>query len=80
MYVYVCIMFVLMCRFVDSEGWHLLNVWLAEYKKTQNIAVILEMIEVLQKLPVTVDALKKVSLGLIVTQMCPGVHFHTHFY
>ena len=56
-----------------------MNVWLAEYKKTQNIAVMVEMVEVLQKLPVTVHALKKVTNVYVYalrvyTYICTYVH------
>jgi protein phosphatase 1 regulatory subunit 10 len=61
-------------KFVDSDGWHLMNVWLAEYKKTQNIAVMVEMVEVLQKLPVTVHALKKGTMGKLVKQLSKHEH------
>ena len=47
-------------RFVDSEGWPTLNAWLAEYKRQSNTSMLIEMLELLQKLPVTIAALKKV--------------------
>ena len=59
------------CRFVDSEGWPTLNAWLAEYKRQNNTSMLMEMLELLQKLPVTIAALKKVC-------MCPWCDAHSH--
>lgn len=69
-------------RFMEGGGWNLLNAWLSDGKKSQNIPFILEILQVssslslslhpfllsfpplslqvLQRLPVTIVALKQV--------------------
>jgi protein phosphatase 1 regulatory subunit 10 len=52
-----------------AAGWPVLNVWLAEAKKTQDAAVLVEVMQVLQKLPVTVAALKQGNMGKLIKQL-----------
>ena len=47
-------------RFYASGGWAILNSWLTESKKTHNSALSIHLLELLRKLPVTVDMLKLV--------------------
>ena len=60
---------------MDSEGWPTLNAWLAEYKRQNNTSMLMEMLELLQKLPVTIAALKKVcvrmqGVGAVYVYVC----------
>lgn len=60
-------------RFMEA-GWPVLNVWLAEAKKTQNIAVLVEVMQVLLKLPVSVAALKQGNMGKLIKQLSKQEH------
>ena len=64
-------------KFLKSGGWGILNKWLVEFMKSENHAVLLELIDVLKLLPVTVELLKKGNTGKIVKSMTklehPGV-------
>lgn len=75
------LIFIIFLRFMEGGGWNLLNAWLSDGKKSQNIPFILEILQVssslslsssfpplfpslslqvLQRLPVTIVALKQV--------------------
>lgn len=77
------LIFIVCFRFMEGGGWNLLNAWLSDGKKSQNIPFILEILQVssslslslhpfllsfppplslqvLQRLPVTIVALKQV--------------------
>ncbi|XP_019852044.1 PREDICTED: serine/threonine-protein phosphatase 1 regulatory subunit 10-like [Amphimedon queenslandica] len=56
-------------KFMEGGGWSLLNVWLSDGKKSQNVAFLLEILQVLQKLPVSIVALKQGNLGKLVKQL-----------
>jgi protein phosphatase 1 regulatory subunit 10 len=60
-------------RFMEV-GWPVLNVWLAEAKKTQDTAVLVEVLQVLQKLPVSVAALKQGNMGKLIKQLSKQEH------
>jgi hypothetical protein len=60
-------------RFMDS-GWPVLNVWLAEAKKNQDVTVLVEVLQVLQKLPVSVAALKQGNMGKLIKQLSKQEH------
>ena len=69
-------------RLVDSEGWPTLNAWLAEYKRLNNTSMLMEMLELLQKLPVTIAALKKVCVcmqgGIAASVLVLCMYVHTY--
>ena len=69
-------------RLVDSDGWPTLNAWLAEYKRLNNTSMLMEMLELLQKLPVTIAALKKVCVRMHAGWNCSlcvdAVYVHTY--
>jgi hypothetical protein len=60
-------------RFMDG-GWPVLNAWLAEAKKNQDFAVLVEVLQVLQKLPVSVAALKQGNMGKLIKQLSKQEH------
>ena len=47
-------------KFLVTGGWGILNKWLVEFMKAENFPVLLELINVLKVLPVTVDLLRQV--------------------
>ncbi|XP_065068675.1 serine/threonine-protein phosphatase 1 regulatory subunit 10-like isoform X2 [Rhopilema esculentum] len=56
-------------RFLTSGGWGILNKWLNEYAKSENVHLLLEIIEVLKCLPVTINTLKQGNTGKVVKQL-----------
>ena len=48
-------------KFMDGGGWTVLNSWLSEGKKSHNVPLLVEILQVLTKLPVTIAALKQVK-------------------
>ncbi|XP_065829370.1 serine/threonine-protein phosphatase 1 regulatory subunit 10-like [Oscarella lobularis] len=56
-------------KFYASGGWAILNSWLTESKKTHNSALSIHLLELLRKLPVTVDMLKLGTVGKLVKQL-----------
>eukprot|EP00112_Aurelia_sp_Birch-Aquarium-sp1_P020773 Seg543.6 transcript_id=Seg543.6/GoldUCD/mRNA.D3Y31 product="Serine/threonine-protein phosphatase 1 regulatory subunit 10" protein_id=Seg543.6/GoldUCD/D3Y31 len=53
-------------RFLLSGGWGILNKWLNEYTKSENSPILVELLEVLRFLPVTIDILKQGNTGKII--------------
>jgi len=56
-------------RFLLTGGWGILNKWLMEFTRSQNYPVLLELIDVLKIMPVTVDLLKQGNTGKLMKQM-----------
>jgi len=56
-------------RFLVSGGWGILNKWLNEYSGSENVPVLLEIIEVLRYLPVTISILKQGNTGKVVNKL-----------
>lgn len=56
-------------KFMDGGGWTVLNSWLSEGKKSHNVPLLVEILQVLTKLPVTIAALKQGNMGKLVKQL-----------
>ncbi|XP_065647297.1 serine/threonine-protein phosphatase 1 regulatory subunit 10 isoform X3 [Hydra vulgaris] len=56
-------------KFLATGGWGILNKWLHEFTKAENFPVLLELIDVLKVMPVTIDLLKQGNTGKIIKQM-----------
>ncbi|XP_065917118.1 serine/threonine-protein phosphatase 1 regulatory subunit 10-like [Dysidea avara] len=50
-------------------GWSILNIWLSDSKKAQNVALLIQLMQVLIQLPVTVECLKQGNMGKLVKQL-----------
>ena len=55
--------------FMEEGGWSILNMWLVEAKAVTNSALMAEILQVLQKLPVTVSSLKQGNMGKLIKQL-----------
>ncbi|KAL5483956.1 hypothetical protein EMCRGX_G020377 [Ephydatia muelleri] len=55
--------------FMEEGGWSILNLWLMEAKAVTNSALMAEILQVLQKLPVTVSSLKQGNMGKLIKQL-----------
>ena len=51
-----------LATYLTSGGWDLLNTWLTDTRKLDNIALAHEILKVLKHLPVTLDLLKQGNL------------------
>lgn len=56
-------------KFLSTGGWGILNKWLLEFTKSENFPVLLELIDVLKILPITVELLKQGNTGKLIKQM-----------
>jgi len=56
-------------RFLTTGGWGILNKWLMEFTRSQNYPVLLELIDVLKIMPITVELLKQGNTGKLMKQM-----------
>jgi len=56
-------------KFLMTGGWGILNKWLHEFTKSENFPVLLELIDVLRILPITVELLKQGNTGKLIKQM-----------
>lgn len=61
-------------KFLATGGWGILNKWLMEFTKSENFPVLLELIEVLKVLPITVDLLKQGNTGKLMKSMTKLEH------
>eukprot|EP00118_Oscarella_pearsei_P004403 m.18716 g.18716 ORF g.18716 m.18716 type:complete len:609 (+) comp27719_c0_seq2:311-2137(+) len=59
----------LLTKFFSSGGWPVLNLWLSEAKRSNNVAMTTELLELMRRLPVTVDLLKSGTVGKLVKQL-----------
>jgi len=56
-------------KFLSAGGWGVLNKWLMEFSRTENFPVLLELMDVLRILPITVDLLRQGNCGKLVKSM-----------
>jgi len=56
-------------RFLATGGWGILNKWLLEFTRSQNYPVLLELVDVLKIMPITVELLKQGNTGKLMKQM-----------
>lgn len=56
-------------KFMSIGGWSILNKWLLEAKKNENFPVLVELLEVLRDLPVSIDTLKQGNTGKVIKHL-----------
>ena len=54
-------------RFMDAGGWPMLNLWLAEAKKTQNTALLVELLQV-HKLPTHIPTIISAYVAVCIDE------------
>ncbi|XP_062515521.1 serine/threonine-protein phosphatase 1 regulatory subunit 10-like [Corticium candelabrum] len=60
--------------FLECGGWPLLSNWLSNAKASNNVALMSELLQLLKKLPVTVDLLRSGNAGKVVKQLSKTDH------
>ncbi|XP_032241917.1 serine/threonine-protein phosphatase 1 regulatory subunit 10 [Nematostella vectensis] len=56
-------------KFITVGGWAVLNRWLSDAKKTDNLPLVIELLQLLKDLPVSVDTLKQGNTGKLVRSL-----------
>ncbi|XP_046844298.1 serine/threonine-protein phosphatase 1 regulatory subunit 10-like isoform X2 [Xenia sp. Carnegie-2017] len=56
-------------KFVKDGGCAILNKWLQEAMTAQNIPLIMDILELLEAMPITIEALKQGNIGKLVKQL-----------
>ena len=59
----------LCCRFINMGGWDTLHGWLQEMRDEENSPLLMELLKVYQKLPVTIDLLKQNNAPKTIKQL-----------
>jgi len=64
--------------FLAQDGWTIMNTWLSAAKRSENFALVLELMKILQQLPLRIEHLKenntpKLIKSFVKTSTCPKV-------